>query len=757
MSHSKVLILDYGSQFTQLITRRIRELNVYSKIHPHTFPIEKIQADTSIKAIILSGGPNSVYDDGAPGIDPRLLELGIPILGICYGLQIMIQSLGGTVEASAKREYGRAHLRRNSDIEIAKKLFYNILDESTIWMSHGDHVTQLPDGFECIGTTDNCPISAVADSKRNLYGLQFHPEVHHSDQGKQMIANFLFRIAGITADWTTADFVAEKVSEIRTQVGSSGVLCGLSGGVDSSVAAALIHQAVGKQLHCIFVDHGLLRHNEREEVEQAFRSHFQVNLTTVDASQYFLEKLKHVEDPERKRKIIGEAFVRIFEQSQHYLGTNPELLVVSAEGEFSSPHGQLQFSENLPFEFLAQGTLYPDVIESVSPHGKVGSSHTIKSHHNVGGLPEDMNFQLVEPFRELFKDEVRRVGTELGVPAEIVTRHPFPGPGLAIRIIGEVTAEKLEILRKADHIFTSELRSTSTSQWITDGSKKNYIIFDFDGVLVDSEDAIIESLQSLPEFASRGFSDIKRWYAELNTQWRVKKFKTDPQEVGRQTKQIGFKIFTDFVDYIGKIPNAQMAIVSSGSHTHVDESAQKMGLDFTHVLCFEDGLSKTEKIQKVLDDWGVSADEVIFFTDMLADVYDVQNILPLSNIFGCTWGTHDRQTLRTLLPSDQILETFSDILNVVNHSPVSLYNQTWQAFAVLTNVKSVGVMGDGRTYENLIGLRAVTAMDGMTADWAHLPYDFLAKVSNRIINEVRGVNRVAYDISSKPPATIEWE
>ncbi len=525
VSHPKVLILDFGSQFTQLIARRIRELNVYSEIQPFSFPLEKIQADPNIKAIILSGGPDSVYDSDAPQINPAILDLGLPILGICYGLQLLALLQGGQVEGSEKREYGRASL------EILKNdfLFSSLGQHTTVWMSHGDHLTRLPQGFEVLASTENSPMAAIGDNTRQLYGIQFHPEVYHSLDGTQILANFLFQIANLEASWSPNSFIQEQVQKIQTQVGTKQVLCGLSGGVDSAVTAVLIHKAIGNQLQCVFVDNGLLRTGEREEVEKIFKQHFQIKLEVVDAKELFLGRLVEVTDPEVKRKIIGATFIEVFEQTAKQLAIDGE-----------------------EFEFLAQGTLYPDVIESVSFTG--GPSVTIKSHHNVGGLPEKMNFRLLEPLRELFKDEVRQIGRNLSIPEEIIGRHPFPGPGLAIRIIGDVTEPKLELLRQADFIFTAELKQTKNPA--------------------------------------------------------------------------------------------------------------------------------TDK---------------------------------------------------------------------------SLYEETWQAFAVLTPVQSVGVMGDGRTYENLLGLRAVTAVDGMTADWAHLPYDFLAKVSNRIINEVRGINRVVYDISSKPPATIEWE
>ncbi len=517
----KVLILDFGSQFTKLIARRIRELDVYSEIHPFDYDLEKIKADKEVKAIILSGGPSSVYDKDSPSLDKKLLELGLPLLGICYGLQVIGYNLGAKVEGADSREYGKA------EISIIKQnSIFSCLDTTeTVWMSHGDHLVTLPEGFECLASTDNCPLAAIGNSEKKIFGIQFHPEVAHTPKGTTVLKNFLFQIAGIKPEWTVSNFLETKVQEIREQVGEVRVLCALSGGVDSAVTAALINRAVGSKLQCVFVDHGLLRLNEREEVEQAFRESLGLNLQVVDASKTFLDLLAGVTDPEKKRKIIGKTFIEVFEKESLRLGD---------------------------FDYLAQGTLYPDVIES-SVAGK-SAAHTIKSHHNVGGLPEKMNFKLLEPLKELFKDEVRELGRQLGLPAKIVQRHPFPGPGLAVRVIGQIDNQSLEILRKADNIFIQELKTTSNP------------------------------------------------------------------ETGK-----------------------------------------------------------------------------------------------------------------------------------------TLYEEVWQAFAVLTEVKSVGVMGDGRTYENLLGLRAVTASDGMTADWARLPYNFLEKVSNRIINEVKGVNRVVYDISSKPPSTIEWE
>jgi GMP synthase (glutamine-hydrolysing) len=507
-----ILILDFGAQYSQLIARRVRELHVYCEIQPFNIPLEKIQAFNP-KGIIFSGGPSSVYAADAPISDERIFSLGIPVLGICYGLQLMAFQLGGEVDRAAKREFGRARLI----VDAENGIFTGVSKSTEVWMSHGDSLTKLPDGFEPIAHSDNAPICAIRNKQKKIYGVQFHPEVVHTKEGKKILSNFLFEICRCSGDWNPESFVERSVAEIRSRVGSGKVLCALSGGVDSSVAAVLLHKAVGDQLFCVHIDNGVMRRGESEQVVKTFRDEFHIPLDFVDGSKLFLERLKGVIDPEQKRKIIGKTFIDIFEK------------------EAKRVDG---------VSFLAQGTLYPDVIESMSFKGP---SATIKTHHNVGGLPEKMNLKLVEPFRELFKDEVREVGRTLGLPEIMIGRHPFPGPGLAIRVLGEVTPERLEILRGADGIFIEELHKNN------------------------------------------------------------------------------------------------------------------------------------------------------------------------------------------------------------------LYNEIWQAFAVLLPVQSVGVMGDERTYENTVALRAVTSVDGMTADWVHLPYDVLSAVSNRIINEVRGVNRVVYDVSSKPPSTIEWE
>ncbi len=510
---SSVLILDFGSQYTQLIARRIRELKVFCEILPCNTSLEKIR-DFKPAAIILSGGPSSVYDKEAPPADPKILDLKIPILGICYGMQWLSQKLGGKVEPGQVREYGSGKIR----ISKWADLFKNFSEEElSIWMSHGDHVSQAPEGFEIYARSDNGLLASIGHPKKQIFGLQFHPEVVHTPKGIEILKNFLFEISQLKADWSIASFIDEKVKEIQATVESSHVLCAVSGGVDSSVMAALIHKALGSQLHAFFIDNGLLRKNEGDRVIQLLQNNLNIPIRKIDASKKFLEKLVGVADPEKKRKIIGLTFIEVFEEEAHKI---PNI------------------------KFLAQGTLYPDVIESVSFRGP---SQTIKSHHNVGGLPERMKLKLVEPFRELFKDEVREIGRLLSVPREVIERQPFPGPGLAVRILGDVTVERLRLLRDADDIVVSEFKKAG------------------------------------------------------------------------------------------------------------------------------------------------------------------------------------------------------------------LYTQVWQSFAVLLPVKTVGVMGDARTYENVLAIRAVESQDGMTADWVKVPYELLGKISNRVINEVRGINRVVYDISSKPPATIEWE
>ena len=514
--HSKfqrIVILDYGSQYTQLIARRIREQQVFSEIIRFDTPAAKLRENMP-QGIILSGGPNSVFEEGAPGIDPEIFNLGVPVLGVCYGMQLMSQQLGGAVEPGTEREYGKTEMTTVPGNE----LFAGLPEQFIVWMSHGDRVSKIPEGFQVSATSGNCPYAAIRNEAKKFYAIQFHPEVVHTQYGNQILGNFLFKICGCKADWKLSSWIEETVEKLKEQVGNEEVVLGLSGGVDSSVVAVLLHKAIGKRLHCIFVDNGLLRYNEGKQVEQMFRSKLDLDLHIAHAAQRFYAALKGVSDPEQKRKIIGREFINVFAEEAR---------------KFKSA------------KFLGQGTIYPDVIESSS--ALKGPSQTIKSHHNVGGLPPDLKFELVEPLRDLFKDEVRAVGRVLGMDSELLDRQPYPGPGLGVRILGEVTEEKVKLLQQAD------LR-------------------------------VQEEVKKLPE-----------------------------------------------------------------------------------------------------------------------------------------------------------------------------YKTIWQTFAVLLPVKSVGVMGDQRTYEYTCAIRSVNSIDAMTADWTHLPYETLATMSNRIINEVRGINRVVYDISSKPPATIEWE
>tara|TARA_B100000678_G_scaffold291599_1_gene309599 strand:- start:33409 stop:34965 length:1557 start_codon:yes stop_codon:yes gene_type:complete len=516
-AHEHLLIIDFGSQVTQLIARRVRESGVYCEIHPFNKVDEAFLKSFAPKAIILSGGPSSVYWEDAPLPDPAVFDYGVPIFGICYGQQAMVHMLGGTIEGGTSREFGRAFIEKVSDDPLFEDMFTGG-DKEEVWMSHGDHVAEMAPGFGVVARSPGAPFAVISDPERKFYGTQFHPEVVHTVHGRQLLRNFTHNVAGFKGDWSMAAYREEEITKIRAKVGDKKVICGLSGGVDSSVAAVLIHEAIGDQLTCVYVDHGLMRLGESEQVVNLFRDHYNIPLVHVDASELFLGKLDGVSDPEKKRKIIGGLFIDVFEEEAKKVGGA---------------------------DFLAQGTLYPDVIESVSALG--GPSVTIKSHHNVGGLPERMNMQLVEPLRELFKDEVRALGRELGLPEAFIGRHPFPGPGLAIRIPGEITREKADTLRKADAIYIEEIKKAG------------------------------------------------------------------------------------------------------------------------------------------------------------------------------------------------------------------LYDEIWQAFSVLLPVNTVGVMGDLRTYEAVLALRAVTSTDGMTADYYPFPHDFLGRVATRIINEVKGVNRVVYDVTSKPPGTIEWE
>ena len=511
IKNESILIMDFGGQYSQLIARRVRECNVYCELKPYKISADEIKK-AGYRGIIFTGGPNSTYEENAPKCDPEIFRLGIPVLGICYGAQLMAQMLGGKVKSSDVKEYGKTVIECNT----SSLMFHAAKAKNVCWMSHTDQIAEVPHDFKITAISDDCPVAAMENIKKGFFALQFHPEVQHTNEGMLYLKNFLYNACGCTAEWKMSSFVKDTIARLEKKIGKKKVLCALSGGVDSSVAALLVHKAVGKQLTCIFVDHGLLRKDEGDQVESVFRKQFDMNLIRVNAQERFLSKLAGVEDPEKKRKIIGEEFIRVFEEESQKLGK---------------------------IEFLCQGTIYPDVVESGT-----GEAEVIKSHHNVGGLPEDIGFEgIIEPLRDLFKDEVRQAGLELGIPDDLVWRQPFPGPGLAIRIMGEITEEKLEILKDADAIMREEFINNGLNQSVN------------------------------------------------------------------------------------------------------------------------------------------------------------------------------------------------------------------QYFAVLTGIKSVGVMGDGRTYENTIALRAVTTNDFMTADWARIPYDILEKISNRIINEVKNVNRVVYDVTSKPPATIEWE
>lgn len=509
-----ILIVDFGAQYSQLIARRVREANVYCEIVPYTYSMDKIK-EKNPDGIILSGGPASVYVENAPSISKEVFDLGVPVLGICYGGQFIAQEFGGKVNRADSREYGRVKLQILSD----DKLFNGIEQDTLCWMSHTDYIEKAPEGFEITASSETCPVCAMKNEEKKVYAVQFHPEVEHTEKGREIINNFLFNVCGMTRDWNMGNFAEEEIAKIKAMVGDKKALCAMSGGVDSSVAAVMVHKAIGSNLICVFVDHGLLRKDEGDQVEQIFKEKFKMNLIRVNAGERFLGKLAGVTEPEQKRKIIGEEFIRVFEEEKE---------------KIKDSFGHI--------DYLVQGTIYPDVIESGTATASV-----IKSHHNVGGLPEDVDFELLEPLRQLFKDEVRQVGRELGIPEEVVERQPFPGPGLAIRCLGEVTEDKLKIIREADFIFRDEIK--------------------------------------------------------------------------------------------------------------------KAGLQ----------------------------------------------------------------------------------------------NKIWQYFACLPNIRSVGVMGDERTYSHTVALRAVNSTDGMTSDWSRIPYDVLEKVSNRIVNEVDNVNRIVYDITSKPPATIEWE